>query len=95
MDAKVAQLKIERYKMSERLVVNLNDTYLDMKLISTAQIWNGKAKLSEWITDDPRALLHQAIEQVEPDVFEQIKIKKMLEKAATLFEATKVTIQGK
>ena len=79
--------------MEERLEVHLNNTYgKDYKLVSTAQIWNGKAMTTEWTTDDPRALLHQAIEQVEPDVFEQIKIKKMLEKAATLFEATKVKI---
>ncbi len=82
--------------MEERLEVHLNNTYGDdYKLISTAQIWDGKAMLSEWTTDNPRALLHQAIAQVEPDVFEQNRIKKMLEKAATLFEATKVTIQGK
>jgi len=82
--------------LEERLEVHLNNTYGDdYKLISTAQIWNGKAMISEWTTSDPRTLLHQAIAQVEPDVFEQNRIKKMLEKAATLFEATKVTIQGK
>ncbi len=81
---------------SEKICVHLNNVYdKDYKLTSTAQIWNGKALVSEWTTDDPRKLLHQAIESVEPDVFQQIKIKKMLEKAATLFEATTVTVEGK
>ena len=81
---------------SEKICVHLNNVYdKDYKLTSTAQIWNGKALVNEWNTDDPRKLLHQAIESVEPDVFQQIKIKKMLEKAATLFEATIVTVEGK
>jgi len=82
--------------VNEKLIVHLNNAYTnDYKLVSTAQIWNGKAKVSEWTLDDPRALLHQAIEQVEPNVFTQIKVKKMLEKAASLFEAKSVTIEGK
>jgi len=82
--------------MSERLEVHINNTYGDdYKLTSTAQIWNGKALVSEWNTNDPRAVVYQGIEAADPNVFEQIKVKKMLEKASTLFQATKITIEGK
>ncbi len=82
--------------MAERLEVHINNTYTDdYKLISTGQIWNDKALVSSWTTDDPRALLHQGIEAADPNVFEQIKLKKFLEKAAQLFETTKITIEGK
>ena len=82
--------------VSEKLIVHLDNAYTnDYKLVSTAQIWDGNRKVSEWTLDEPRALLHQAIEQVEPSVFTQVKIKKMLEKAASLFEAKSVTIEGK
>ena len=82
--------------MAERLEVHLNNAYTDdYKLISTGQIWNDKALVSSWTTDDPRALLHQGIEAADPNVFEQIKLKKFLEKAAQLFEPTKITIEGK
>ena len=80
---------------SERLEVHLNNTYLDMKLVSTGQIWDGNAKLNEWTTNDPRALVHQGIEAAEPNVFEQNRIKQAVERAATLFQATKITIIGK
>ena len=82
--------------MSESLQVHLNNTYGDdYKLVSTAQIWDGNAMISEWKVSDPRALIHQAIEQVEPSVFEQNRMKIAIEKAATLFQATKVSIEGK
>jgi len=81
---------------SERLEVHLNNTYTsDYKLTSTAQIWDGKAMLNEWTTNDPRALVHQGIEAAEPNVFEQNRMKQAVEKAATLFQATKITIIGK
>ena len=82
--------------MAERLEVHINNTYTDdYKLISTGQIWDDSRLVSEWTTNDPRALLHQGIESADPNVFEQIKIKKFLERAAELFEPTKITIQGK
>jgi len=82
--------------MAESLKVLINNTYTDdYRLTSTAQIWNNKALVSEWTTDDPRAMVYKGIEAAEPNVFEQIKIKKVMEKAATLFEATSITIEGK
>jgi len=79
----------------ERLEVHLNNAYEGTELVSTGQIWNGNALVSSWTTDDPRALLHQGIEAADPNVFEQIKVKKFLERAAELFEPTKITIEGK
>ncbi len=82
--------------MSEKLQIHLNNTYDDnYKLVSTAQIWDGNALISEWKTDDPRAVMYSGIEASEPNVFDQIKMKKFVEKAATLFEATSVTVEGK
>ena len=79
--------------MSESLVVNIDNTYNNQyKLCSTAQIWNGKALVSEWQTEAPMELIHQGIDSVEPNVFEQIRIKKMLAKANDLFEPKKISI---
>ena len=79
--------------MAERLVVSLNNTYGDdYKLVSTVKIMDGNATVSEWTTDDPRAILHQGIEAAEPNTFEQVKVKKMLEKAAQLFEPINIAI---
>ena len=81
---------------SEKLEVHLNNAYTsDYKPISTAQIWNGKAMISEWQTNDPRTVVHQGIEAAEPNVFEQNRMKQAVERAATLFQATKITIIGK
>ena len=81
---------------SEKLEVHLNNVYdKDYKLTSTAKIWKGKALVSEWQTDEPRKLIHQGIEAAEKCVFTQIKMKKMLEKAATLFEAKIIIVEGK
>ncbi len=51
--------------------------------------------ISEWQTNDPRTVVHQGIEAAEPNVFEQNRMKQAVEKAATMFQATKITIQGK
>jgi len=56
---------------------------------------NGNTLVSEWTTDDPRALLHMGIEKADPNVFEQVRLKRYLEKAAQLFEPTIITIQPK
>jgi hypothetical protein len=80
----------------ERLEVHINNTYTDdYKLISTAQIWDGNAMVSEWKTDDPRAIVYKGIEAAEPNVFEQVKVKKMLEEVVKLFEPNKITVEGK
>ena len=82
--------------MSEKLKVHLNNTYDNSyKLVSTGEIWDGNTLVSSWTTNDPQALLHQGIEASEPNVFSQVKMKQILEKAAQLFEPTTITIEGK
>jgi len=79
--------------LSERLVVHINNTYGDdYKLVSTAQIKDDNATVSEWTTDDPIGLLNQGIEAAEPEIFEQTRMKQAMLKAGKLFEATKVQI---
>ena len=82
--------------MAEKLLVKINNTYdEDYKQASTAEIWDDNRLVGSWVTDDPRAVLHQAIDAADPNVFEQIKVKQALEKAAQLFEPTTITIEGK
>ena len=82
--------------MNERLEVHINNAYdSDSKLVSTAQIWEGNTKISEWQTDDPRAIIYKGVEAADKNVFEQVKVKKKIEEVARLFEPIKVTIKGK
>ena len=83
-------------RVSERLEVHINNTYDEnYKDVSTAQVWDDNRLVSEWKTSDPRALLYQGIESADPDPFQQIKIKKILEKAAQLFEPTTISVISK
>jgi hypothetical protein len=80
----------------ERLEVHINNAYdNNSKLVSTAQIWEGNAKVSEWQTNDPRAIIHKGVEAADENVFEQVRIKKKIEEVARLFEPIKITIKGK
>jgi len=82
--------------VSERLVVFINNTYDDSyQEVSTVKIMDREMTVSEWKTNDPEAILNQGIEAAEPNVFEQIRIKKMMRKAAELFQPTVITIQPK
>ena len=79
--------------MSERLEIHLNNAYDDdFKPVSTARVMNKAMLVTEWQEKKPRELLYKAIEQSEPNVFIQMDLKKMVEKASTLFQATIVTI---
>jgi hypothetical protein len=51
--------------------------------------------IKEWLVDDPMAIIHSAIEKVDSNIFEVLRIKKMLNKANDLFEPTKITIEQK
>ena len=82
--------------LNERLEVHINNAYdSDSKLVSTAQIWEGNALISEWQTNNPRAIIYKGVEAADENVFEQVRIKKKIEEVARLFEPTKVTIKGK
>ena len=82
--------------MSEKLRVHIDNTYdNDSKLVSTAQIWNGDVLVSEWKTSAHNELIEQGIDASEPNVFEALRMKKMLAKANSLFEVTIITIEGK
>ena len=82
--------------MSERLEISINNAYDDnYELTSTVQIIDGDTKTHEWKTNDVRELLHQGIDAAEPDVFESVKMKRALDKAAKLFEPTKISVVPK
>ena len=79
--------------MNERLEVFINNTYDEnYREVSTVKIMDREYCVSEWKTDKPEDILNQGIEAAEPNVFEQIRIKRMLLKAAQLFEPTRISI---
>jgi len=79
----------------EKLEVEINNRYEGTELVSTARVVDGDALISEWTPSDHRALIHSGIDASEPNVFEQLKIKKTLDKCLSLFEVEKVTIEPK
>ena len=83
-------------KVKQSLEVKIEDSYDNhSKLVSSVKIVEGKALVSEWKTNDYRATIHQGIEASDKDVFEQIKLKRMIDKTLELFEVEEIIIEPK
>ena len=81
--------------MAEKLEVYISNQYKGVEIVSTAKIWDGNALVSEWTLEDPKALLNNAVESIEQNIFEALRIKKAIDKSMSLFKPSKITIVGK
>jgi len=79
--------------MSERIEIGINDVYLAMKAQSSVKVMNDKALVKKWLTDDPRGLIDKAVESIESDPFETMRMKRCIDVLFDKFEPKKVTIE--
>ena len=82
--------------MNERIEIGIDDVYLTSKPQSSVKVMKGKSLVKEWLVDDYRGILEQAIDAAcKGDVFEALDTKRVINKSIDLFNAQKITIESK
>ena len=82
--------------MGECLEVHIFNMYQGCELVCEVNIRDDNDfAVKSWTTDDPKSMVHLAVDSTPDSVFDKVRMKQHLDKVFDLFEPKKITIGGK